>query len=254
MPNAEGSSSGNSPRDNGNKQDKDSKDNAKSRPDPRAKDRAEGQSQFDYLQPPGRPASSNWMRSSDATIDDGIEAVGVLGSDVYDKLLVLQALRPLLPNAWFFTTDLDALAAASERADPHPQSSGCFELRFAARVRHPGRDPAIPEWLPDRTNSSRPASRPAARALPNKNWLPPPLLFEIGSARARFNLPFPAPSREKPCNDLPKQIARGTSANPKRLNASEELLRCDEYQSPCIGDGPAGRALHCKDRSPGTWP
>ena len=30
------------------------------------------------------------------------------GSDVYDKLLILRALRPQFPNALFFTTDLDA--------------------------------------------------------------------------------------------------------------------------------------------------
>jgi hypothetical protein len=37
-----------------------------------------------------------------------IKAIGVLGSDVYDKLLVLQALRDRFPGAVFFTTDLDA--------------------------------------------------------------------------------------------------------------------------------------------------
>lgn len=37
-----------------------------------------------------------------------VKAIGVLGSDVYDKLLILQALRPRFPNALFFTTDLDA--------------------------------------------------------------------------------------------------------------------------------------------------
>jgi hypothetical protein len=37
-----------------------------------------------------------------------IHAIGVLGSDVYDKLLALQALRPRFPGAIFFTTDLDA--------------------------------------------------------------------------------------------------------------------------------------------------
>lgn len=35
-------------------------------------------------------------------------AIGVVGSDVYDKLLVLQALRSRFPNVVFFTTDLDA--------------------------------------------------------------------------------------------------------------------------------------------------
>lgn len=37
-----------------------------------------------------------------------LRAVGVLGSDIYDKLLLLQALSGRLRGAWFFTTDLDA--------------------------------------------------------------------------------------------------------------------------------------------------
>lgn len=36
------------------------------------------------------------------------KAIGVLGSDVYDKLLILQALKQMFPQAIFFTTDLDA--------------------------------------------------------------------------------------------------------------------------------------------------
>jgi hypothetical protein len=35
------------------------------------------------------------------------QAIGIVGSDVYDKLLLLKALRPSFPNAVFFTTDLD---------------------------------------------------------------------------------------------------------------------------------------------------
>ena len=38
----------------------------------------------------------------------GLQAIGVLGNDVHDKLLVLQALQPEFPTAMFFTTDLDA--------------------------------------------------------------------------------------------------------------------------------------------------
>ena len=36
-----------------------------------------------------------------------IMAVGILGTDVFDKLLVLRALRPHFPEALFFTTDFD---------------------------------------------------------------------------------------------------------------------------------------------------
>lgn len=38
----------------------------------------------------------------------GIRAIGVVGTDVYDKLLILRAIRRSFPNVCFFTTDLDA--------------------------------------------------------------------------------------------------------------------------------------------------
>ncbi len=63
----------------------------------------EGRDQRDYLR---RLAT----RILDEAVRDRrrVAAIGVFGSDVYDKLLVLQALRPTLPNTLFFTTDLDA--------------------------------------------------------------------------------------------------------------------------------------------------
>lgn len=72
-------------------------------------ERPEGSSQYDYLR---RLAIR--IREEDATLrkrhgrEYGIRAIGVLGNDVYDKLLVLQALQTEMPHAIFFTTDLDA--------------------------------------------------------------------------------------------------------------------------------------------------
>lgn len=40
--------------------------------------------------------------------DGGIKAIGITGTDTYDKLLILQALRSKFPGVIFFTTDLDA--------------------------------------------------------------------------------------------------------------------------------------------------
>ncbi|MFO1101610.1 MAG: hypothetical protein U1E20_01750 [Methylocystis sp.] len=48
---------------------------------------------------------------------EGIKAIGVLGSDVFDKLLVLRALKPNFPNAIFFTTDYDAALAMQSELD-----------------------------------------------------------------------------------------------------------------------------------------
>ena len=48
------------------------------------------------------------------------KAVGLLGSDVYDKLELLKALRPVLPEAVFFTNNLDArLAHPDEWNETH---------------------------------------------------------------------------------------------------------------------------------------
>jgi hypothetical protein len=58
----------------------------------------EGNSQIDYLRRlVGRMKANN----------KDFRAIGLLGSDVYDKLLLLKALRPSFPEAFFFTTDLD---------------------------------------------------------------------------------------------------------------------------------------------------
>src|SRR4029450_9841229 len=38
----------------------------------------------------------------------GIRSIGLLGSDIYDKLMILRALRPQFPDAVFFTNNYDA--------------------------------------------------------------------------------------------------------------------------------------------------
>src|SRR5512146_900963 len=63
------------------------------------RDRPEGTSQLDYV------------RALVARIHDegeGARAIGILGTDPYDALLIIKALRPFFPHAIFFTVDLDA--------------------------------------------------------------------------------------------------------------------------------------------------
>ena len=66
-----------------------------------------GTGQFDYLR---RLAERIKERDYELRLSTGhgVKAVVLLGSDVYDKLLILRALRPELPGALFATTDLDA--------------------------------------------------------------------------------------------------------------------------------------------------
>jgi hypothetical protein len=75
---------------------------------------AEGEVQFDYLR-----RLTEALKECDRKLRlEGagrIAAIGVLGSDVYDKLLLLQALRPEFPDAVFFTTDLDGLLLPQEK-------------------------------------------------------------------------------------------------------------------------------------------
>jgi hypothetical protein len=63
------------------------------------RERPEGTSQLDYV------------RALVARIYDegeGARAIGILGTDPYDSLLIIKALRPSFPHAIFFTVDLDA--------------------------------------------------------------------------------------------------------------------------------------------------
>ncbi len=66
-----------------------------------ALERPEGESQLDYV----RRLADRLEADSE---NRDFRAIGILGSDVYDKLLILQALRKRFPHALFFTTDLDA--------------------------------------------------------------------------------------------------------------------------------------------------
>jgi hypothetical protein len=72
---------------------------------PVAEYRSAGPSQIDYLE---RLAQQLKSDAADSLYGYRVVAVGVLGSDIYDKILLLQALRPKFPDAVFFTTDLDA--------------------------------------------------------------------------------------------------------------------------------------------------
>jgi len=88
---------GNSSKKIKNKNTKSTSDKALRRP--------VGANQFDYL----RRLAEQISKLSNAKKGLGsIRAIGIVGSDTYDKLLILQALRNKFPDVLFFTTDLDA--------------------------------------------------------------------------------------------------------------------------------------------------
>ena len=91
---------------NGEKQDK--KDQALEKP--------VGQNQLDYIR---RLAVRLKHLDKQLKHKDGygVKAIGVLGSDVYDKLLLLQALHAEFQRVIFFTTDLDARLLSSDELE-----------------------------------------------------------------------------------------------------------------------------------------
>src|SRR6516162_11775015 len=67
----------------------------------------EGLNQSDYLRRLARQMkelNAHWQREDGS----GIRAIGLLGSDIFDKLMILRALRPQFPDAVFFTNNYDA--------------------------------------------------------------------------------------------------------------------------------------------------
>lgn len=175
---------------------------------------AEGYKQLDYL----RRLAGRILREDRRLRAEGrgeIAAIGVLGSDVYDKISVLRALRAEFPRAVFFTTDLDArllsprqydwtrnlvvassfgleLAPCLQRGVPPFRNVYQTSAFFAARLALYN---AFPEWRSrDRPElcpefDGRPA-RLAERACPALTdqtaleALRKPQLFELGRTRA----------------------------------------------------------------------
>ncbi len=63
------------------------------------RERPEGTGQIDYVR-----ALVNRIHEE----GEGARAIGIFGTDPYDSLLIMKALRPAFPHAIFFTVDLDA--------------------------------------------------------------------------------------------------------------------------------------------------
>ncbi len=192
MPNVDGPNSGNLTRNSDKSQDasdnqgKGDKDRAKNTPGAKPNDRPEGQGQYDYLRRLGEQigALDDRLRSgvdkaAQKRSRNGIRAVGVLGSDRYDKLLILQALRSLLPNAVFFTTDLDALVL-------HPTARPYTRNLLVASSFGLHLDDDLQREIPPFRSSYQTAAFLAAQAAVQGadgqpcTWNEPALLFEVG--------------------------------------------------------------------------
>jgi hypothetical protein len=163
-----------------------------------AREMTEGLNQADYL----RRLSRELADRNTALItngEPGIRAVGVLGSDVYDKLLVLEALRQTLPDAIFFTSSLDARFA-------HPDEWRWTRNLLVASPFGPSVDDGHNERIPPFRDSDQTAcytatlfaagSKARDRVIKKMPIFTPVRLYEIGRNGA-FDLTVVPPADRK---------------------------------------------------------
>jgi hypothetical protein len=114
----------------------------------------------------------------------GIRAIGVIGNDYHDKLLVLQALQPVFPYAVFFTTDLEA--AMLHPVDNRFTRNLIVASGFGLRVIDTGSKVGIPPMRWSYQTSLMAAVRHAVHAVdrrPVESLPPRERLFEVGRTR-----------------------------------------------------------------------
>ena len=203
MPNGDGPNSGHTAKssdktwDAGDNQDKGGKDQAKNTPGAKPNDRPEGQGQYDYLRRLGDQvgALDDRLRSGVDPAAQKRSCNGTLAQSEfwlsyrYDKLLILQALRPLLPNAVFFTTDLDALVL-HPTARPYTRNllvASSFGLQLDDDLQH-----EIPPFRSSYQTAAFLATQAAVQGAdgPPCTWNAGALLFEVALS-SLFQFPTP---------------------------------------------------------------
>jgi hypothetical protein len=130
-----------------------------------------------------------------------------------------------LPNAWFFTTDLDALLLhpGAQTLTRNLLVASSFGLQLGSDIQG-----EIPPFRSGYQTAQFLTTRVATRSEspPKKNWLPPPLLFEIGTSRA-FQFALSSAKPGETVQGPPETEARGTSKS-EAVECKRDLLRCDE--------------------------
>jgi hypothetical protein len=166
-------------------------------------DRPAGNGQYDYLR---RLADTVEQRTRVTFGRRDVAAVGVLGSDPYDKLLVLQALRPQFPKAIFFTTDLDArFVHPAEFEWTHNLLVGSGHgLELAENVQ--GRAPPFRDtYQTSAFLATKLALHPASFGDKRgwlRRWLSAPRVYEVGRSRAYAFQPRSEARADPGCADL----------------------------------------------------
>jgi hypothetical protein len=157
--------------------------------------RSHGSSQVDYLARLVHDIEHYSDGDGKTARDDkrDVVAIAMFGNDVYDKLLVLRALRPAFPKAIFLTTDLDARLLDPEESEwtRNLVVATNFSLTLDRQVQlgaSPFRDgyqtaTYFAAWLIG-GNCATEVMRKYGEDNRIPPWLQSPLLFEIGRHRA----------------------------------------------------------------------
>jgi len=225
---------------------------------------AEGQSQFDYLRRLAKRLTEIDQEIRDGSLDGmGLRAIGVLGSDVHDKLLVLQALQPQFPNAIFFTTDLDArfLHPREKAWTRNLIVASHFNLHLSEIMQ-----PEMPSFRDSYQTSAFLATRlamddaqraltaPAGKASPPEAvatsqetilaWFSEPRLFEIGRTRP-FDFSSQSPAAADAADPAAAQAEPAAPAEPAE-GTPGSVCKGPEWQYCGAGIHPAPSPLYPK--------
>ena len=149
----------------------------------------------EHFEPPHGDAQLDYLRRLADLIGRDFSAggydhfvVGVLGADIYDKQLVLQALRERLPPATYFTTDLDARLhdPVAKRSTRNLIVGSAHGLGVSGRARAVFRDSyQTATYLAAdlAVSSGPPPFAPCVGRPEHRGCNPLPRLFEIGLSK-----------------------------------------------------------------------
>lgn len=200
-----------------------------------SREHAEGPNQYDYLVRLVREIER--LDGDRNFAKNGVKAIGILGSDVYDKLLILMALRSSFKDKIFFTTDLDARYL---HADQQKWTRNLIVASSFGFALNPGLQKSIPPFRDTYQTAIYLASLMALEGdgkTANTDWKPRmnhllhPMTFEIGRREA---VHLASPSIEDLKNWINGRNLEGTiTADEDRLPCSTQNWKdCNQIQPP----------------------
>ncbi|EJN38456.1 hypothetical protein PMI38_02080 [Pseudomonas sp. GM84] len=209
-------------------------------------EKSDGNSQLDYLR---RLADHILLQDQmyRNAGQSGIGAIGVLGLDTYDKLLVLQALKNRMPNKLFFSTDLDARML--QRGQAQVTRNLVLASPYGLTLTR-----ALQQEMPPFRDSLQSAvfvsvlAALAPEPFDAKRWkfdyskagILSPSIYEVGIS-GFIPLESSSTKRRSPdCAPISNRSGQGTYIRPQDIMA----LRCLQDPSPPIYPEPSGAVKH----------